>query len=112
MSIKMIALAAATVAATASIASADLSTFGYGERLEAKSSLDLGLVRSAGAGIVEIYDYRAGTQGALLGSTTVNAGANQDVRVNVGPKPLTDVLAVLKVNGQIVSMKDFDIIDN
>jgi hypothetical protein len=112
MSIKMIALVAATVAATASIASADANSFGYGETLDSSSSLDLGNVRAAAMGVVEIYDFRAGTQGALLGSTTVHAGANQDVRVNVGQKPLSDVLAVLKVNGEIVSVKDYDIRSN
>lgn len=111
-SIKMIALAAATVAATASIAQADVDYFSYGYALDASSTVDLGLVRASGNGVVEIYDFRAGQQGALLGSTAVFAGANQDVRVNLSLEPKTDVLAVLKVNGQIVATKDYDISDN
>ncbi|SMY06037.1 hypothetical protein [Flavimaricola marinus] len=110
MSIKMIALAAATAAATASIAQAEVSYFTFGESLEASSNLDLGTIRSSGEGVVEIYDYRGGEQGALLGSTVVHAGANQDVRVFVGQDPKADVLAVIKVNGQTVAVKDYDVV--
>ncbi|MEO1641278.1 MAG: hypothetical protein AAFU41_18750 [Pseudomonadota bacterium] len=108
MSIKTIALAAATVAATASVASAD-SYFQYGERLESRSTLDLGLVRSADAGVVEIYDFHKGEIGALLGTESVNAGANTDVMVNVGIRPTQDVIALLKIDGETVAQRDFDI---
>ena len=110
MSIKMIALAAAAVAATAGAAQAD-NYFSYGEVLEAGTTLDLGTVRAAGDGVVEIYNFQGGEQGALLGSTMVSAGANKDVRVNVGIDPRWDVLAVLKVNGQTVATKDYDIVE-
>lgn len=108
MSIKSIALAAATVAATASFASAD-SYFQFGERLDSASTLDLGLVRADSAGVVEIYDFHKGELGALLGTEMVNAGANTDVRVNVGTPPSQDVIAVLKIDGQTVAERDFDI---
>ncbi|MEM6374338.1 MAG: hypothetical protein AAF727_16400 [Pseudomonadota bacterium] len=108
MSIKTIALAAATVAATASFAAAD-SYFAYGERLDSASTLDLGLVRAEGAGVVEIYDFHKGEIGALLGTEMVNAGANTDVQVNVGIRPTQDVIALLKVDGETVAQRDFDI---
>lgn len=108
MSIKSIALVAATIAATASVASAD-SYFQFGERLESSSVLDLGLVRSDGAGVVEIYDFSKGEVGQLLGTETVNAGANTDVKVNVGIRPTQDVIALLRVDGQIVAEHDYDI---
>ena len=108
MSIKMIALAAATVAATASMAQAD-NYFSFGEVLDGTHSFDLGTVRAAADGVIEIYNYAGGQQGALIGSTSVNAGANQDVRVQVTPSAYSDVLAVLKVNGQVVATKDYDI---
>jgi hypothetical protein len=108
MSIKSIALVAATIAATASVASAD-SYFGFGERLESSSTLELGLVTSEGAGVVEIYDYAKGEIGKLLGTESVNAGANADVRVNVGIPPRQDVIALLKVGGVTVAERDFDI---
>ena len=108
MSIKTIALVAATIAATSTAASAD-SYFQFGERLESSSVLDLGLVKAEGAGVVEIYDYSKGEIGRLLGTETVNAGANMDVRVNVTTPPQMDVIALLKVDGQTVAERDFDI---
>lgn len=108
MSIKSIALIAATVAATASVASAD-NYFEFGERLDNSSVLELGLVRAEGAGTVEIYNFHKGEIGALLGTEMVNAGANADVRVNVGKRPGQDVIALLKVDGETVAERDYDI---
>ena len=109
MSIKSIALIAATIAATSTAASAD-SYFTFGERLDSSSVLDLGIVTSEAAGVVEIYDFSKGEVGALLGSEPVNAGANADVRVNVGVSPSQDVIALLKVDGQTVAQRDYDIV--
>ncbi len=108
MSIKSIAFVAATLAATASVASAD-NYFEFNKRLDSSSVLDLGLVRAEGAGIVEIYDFSRGEIGQLLGTKAVNAGANSDVRVNVGKRPTQDVIALLKVDGQTVAERDYDI---
>jgi hypothetical protein len=108
MSIKSIALIAATIAATASAASAD-SYFAFGERLDSSSTLEIGLVTAEGAGVVEIYDFSKGEVGQLLGTEMVNAGANTDVRVNVGTRPAQDVIALLKVGGETVAERDFDI---
>ena len=108
MSIKKIALIAATIAATASVASAD-NYFQFGENLESSSVLDLGLVRAEGAGTVEIYDFSKGEVGRLLGTEMVNAGANADVRVNVGIRPQQDVIALLKVDGETVAERDYNI---
>jgi len=110
MSIKSIALVAATIAATASVASAD-NYFAFGERLDSGSVLELGLVRAESAGVVEIYDFSKGEVGQLLGTETVNAGANSDVKVNVGTSPKQDVIALLKVDGQTVAQRDYDIND-
>ena len=108
MSIKTIALAVATVAATATAASAD-NYFAFGDRLENSSTLELGTVRAAADGVVEIYDGRFGDLGALLGTEEVMAGANSDVRVNVGHGPDADVIAVLKVDGQIVAQQEYEV---
>ena len=108
MSIKSIALVAATIAATSTAATAD-SYFQFGERLESSSTLDLGLVRADSAGVVEIYDFSKGEVGQLLGTEMVNAGANTDVRVNVGIRPTQDVIALLKIDGEIVAERDYDI---
>lgn len=57
---------------------------------------------AAGNGTISIYDDNRGTQ-------KVRAGANYDVHVNVGRRPINDVIAVLTVNGQIVATQDYDV---
>lgn len=99
---------AAAVAMTASAAAAD-NSFGFGETLDNRATLDLGVVRSTSAGVVEIYDDANGELGRLLGTEAVNAGANREVQVNIGRRHNQDIIAVLKVNGQIVASKDYDL---
>ncbi|MDO6592013.1 hypothetical protein, partial [Yoonia sp. 1_MG-2023] len=84
--------------------------FELGENLDASSVLELGLVRADADGVVEIYKSVAGKPGALIGTEDVHAGANSNVRVNVGKAPQQDVIAVLKVNGQTVAERDYDIV--
>jgi len=107
MTIKSILIAAA-VAATGTSASAD-SFFKFQERLDDRSVLELGSVTSEGNGIVEIYDFHKGEIGELLGTEAVTAGANSDVRVNLGVPPRQDVIALLKVDGQVVAQRDYEI---
>jgi len=107
MSIKSIALIAATVAVTAGAASANQLPFG--ENLDAGNTLELGTVTADNAGFVEIYDYSKGVRGDLLGVEAVRAGANTNVKVDVGIFGNDDVLAVLTANGQEVLTKDYDI---
>lgn len=106
---RIFALLIGTAVAFGSGAQADNNTFGFGERLDRKSTLDLGIVRAEADGIVEIYDYNRAQQGRLLGTTHVRGGANYDVRVFLGRRPINDVLAVLKVDGRVVATKDYDI---
>lgn len=107
MSIKMIALATVAALGTATFASANY--FSYGETLPSSSTIDLGTLSAADSGMVEIYDYRGGEVGQLLGSTDINAGANQDVRIQLKQRPLSDVIAIMTVNGQVVAEKDYRI---
>ena len=109
MSIKTIALAAAAVAALGTTASAE-NYFEFGDNLDANSVLELGLVRADADGVVEIYTSQGGDLGKLIGTEDVHAGANPNVRVNVGAAPQQDVIAVLKVDGQVAAEKDFDLI--
>ena len=108
MSIKTLIIAAAAAGITATAASAD-SYFSYGETLDDSAALELGTVKSQGDGVVEIYNFAGGKIGALLGTEPVNAGANRDVRVQIGSHYLNDVIAVLKVGGQTVATQDYDI---
>ena len=107
MSIKSIALIAATIAATAGAASANQLPFG--ETLQPGNTIAFGTVTADGAGFVELYDFRKGVRGDLLGVEAVRAGANTNVRIDVGIHGNSDVLAVLNVGGQEVLTKDYDI---
>lgn len=103
MTFKTIALAAAATVALASTASADGFTFNKGF---SGQTVELGQVTSSGDGVVSLYEYHGGEQGALLGEQTVSAGANYDVRVTLPTTEGDDVLAVLTVDGQIVDTKE------
>lgn len=109
MSITKFALIAATLVATASTATAG-NYLAFGENRAAGTTLELGNVTSEANGVVHVYNYNGGKQGALLGSKAVNAGANSDVRIDVGNNKAFAVLAVLEVDGQAVSSKDYDIV--
>jgi hypothetical protein len=109
MSIKTIIAASALAASTATMASANYNYFSLVTDLDADTSLELGIVRAAADGVVEIYDFNAGERGELLGTTEVFAGANDDVEVDILTPPQSDVLAVLKVGGEVVDMQVIDI---
>lgn len=107
MSIKT-AILAATIAVTGSLASAG-SNFQLDYNIDASSNVELGLIRSEANGVVEVYNFQGGVAGELLGTQNVHAGANRDVRINIGSKPRFDVLAVLKVGGEVVATQEFDV---
>ena len=107
MTFKTLSLAAA-LALSAGAAAAD-SYFAFGETLEDRATVELGTVLAEADGVVEIYNVSGGQTGALLGTTPVFAGANQDVRVQIGAGYRTDVLAVLKIGDEIVATQDYDI---
>ena len=83
--------------------------FDFGRTIDASDQLKLGLITAEADGVVEIYDYRLGAPGALLGSETIHAGANPDVRVDTGRPVSRDILAVVRIDGEIVAEKEFDI---
>ena len=108
MSIKNITLIAATLAATAAFA----STASAGNYFEAGTTIDngpvleVGYVHSDADGILAVYNYAAGVQGALVGKTAVKAGANPSVEIDADHFVSSDVIAVLEVNGQAVATKN------
>ncbi|MGJ8609616.1 MAG: hypothetical protein ACSHWY_00885 [Octadecabacter sp.] len=105
---KSVTLAIAAIAASATFASADTNYINSLAKEQANdTNVELGLVRADQAGVVEIYSYHAGQTGGLLGSTTVHAGANPDVDVNI-QRSNTNAIAVLKVGGQIVETQEID----
>ena len=105
--IKKFAFAAAATVALTSVAAAD-GAFSYNEADIAGATAEIGQVRTTAAGVVSLYDYNTGVQGALLGTQNVEAGANYDVRVNIGKAPINDVIAVLTINGEVVDTAEFD----
>ncbi|MEJ6399045.1 hypothetical protein [Yoonia sp. 208BN28-4] len=105
MTIKTLIIAAAAAAVTATSAAAN--QFPVDNRIDTSDILELGSITADNAGVLEVYDYRLGTQGRLLGTDDIHAGANTNVRVPVGIAPTGQVLAVLTVDGQPVAAQRF-----
>lgn len=106
------ALAFATVIGSVSLAAAapTSSYFGFQGDQDAGSTIDIDLVVSETAGVLEIYDFRKGVQGELLAVEDIRSGANTGVKVGVRNTVLGDVIAVLKSdNGSILAEREFDI---
>lgn len=106
--LKTLTLAAATLAATASVATAN-NAFPVGESFEQTDTFELRTVTTDAPSVLEIYDYNAGVRGALLGTQELRAGVNTDVKVDLGLGGNSDVLAVLSIDGEEVLIKDYDI---
>lgn len=105
---KSATLALAAIAASASIASADINDLSnFAMEQDSAGRVELGLVRATGDGVVEVYTFHGGEIGALLGSEMVHAGANRDVDVNIRRTGL-NAIALLKVGGQIVDTQEID----
>lgn len=110
----ILALSAAAFIGAASFASAQMTNstgnyFGQTMAMDASNLFVIDLVTSSGAGTVGIYDFDGDTQGALLAEVPVNAGANSDVRINLGARPNNDVIAVLTVGGMVTATQQFEI---
>lgn len=99
----------AAAAATALIATSASANFSFNEMNLAGSTAELGQVSVESDATVSVYSYNAGVQGALLGETELNAGANRDVRVPLGKRPINDVIAVLTVDGQVIDTQEIDL---
>jgi len=88
-------VAATLLTAAGSAAFAGANYIKAGDAQNTNSGVTLELVRADSDGVIYAYDARTGTDGKVLGSTPVKAGANTDVRVNFKTPALNDVLAVL-----------------
>lgn len=97
-----------SVFATALLASAGMASangFSLNAVQDSDESVEFASVFAGAAGVVEVYDFHTAEQGRLLGSEAVHAGANPDVRVSLGVTSADNLLAVLKVNGQVVDQQ-------
>lgn len=108
MNTKAIITALAISAASATTLWAE-AHFAFGDYLAPSSILEFGMINTDSDGVLEVYDFIAGVQGDLIGSEKLHAGANPDVRVNVGHTPQQDVLAIVKVGDHAVSVKHFHV---
>ncbi|EAR52395.1 hypothetical protein OG2516_07957 [Oceanicola granulosus HTCC2516] len=93
---------------TASVASAD-SYFSITEAQGDSAIIELGSVVSDADGSVDVYTLEGGELGTLIGSRSVHAGANTNVRVPVNSAPVGDVVAVLTANGEVLAETRIDI---
>jgi hypothetical protein len=59
-------------------------------------------VETSAAGVIELYDYRIGEIGELVGSVEVDAGTNWNVRIPIGSPRTNDLIALLKIDGEVV----------
>ena len=100
---RTLAIALAALVGTASVAAAD-SYFTIIDAQGDSAILELGTVVSEAPGTVEIYQ---GEQ--LIGMTSLNAGANSNVRVNVGSPPVRSLTAVLTSGGQVLDQQRIDV---
>ncbi len=108
------ALAAAAIIGGATFASAQMTNstgnyFGPSMAMNASSLFEIGLVTASGAGTVGVYDFDNDTQGELLAEVPVRAGANADIKINLGVRPLNDVIVVLMVDGMITATQEYEI---
>lgn len=100
--------AAATLAAPAGASTAtDLAgdRFAFATEQTSLGAVRLGNIVADAGSVVEVYDYRAGRVGRLLGSEALREGTNIDVRVPLGVQRRNDVLAVLKVAGAVAGQQ-------
>lgn len=89
----------------------DASAFNDWAKISESPLVVIGLVRSPATGVVEIYEYHAEKVGRFLGSASVHAGANPDVRVNTRDTRRHDVIARLRIGDTVVSERRYEIAD-
>ncbi|SFJ36775.1 hypothetical protein [Celeribacter neptunius] len=107
-SVKTLA-AAALVAVAGSAAVAGPNYIIAGNQSDLKSVATVDLVRADQNATLQVYDFHTGERGALLGSATVRAGANSDVKVQLSKRPTSDVEFVLvSSNGADLAIKTAD----
>lgn len=96
---------AALVAATGASAATDsvrVYRFVSDGAQDSLSTLKIGTVVAEAPGVIEVYDHRLGTPGRLLASQPFEAGTTPSVRVPLSGPRRGDVLALVRVNGEVV----------
>ncbi|GGL52404.1 hypothetical protein [Wenxinia marina] len=102
---RILALALAATVGTATLAAADTSYVAIQPAQNASTNLELNLVTSATDATLLIQNLN----GTLLGSAPLTAGANTNVKVSLDRTPVTDVIAVIEADGQVLSQDRVEI---
>jgi len=105
---KWIYASAAALLTTAGMATAE-TYFGFTGEMDETATLTIDTVTTDSAGVLEVYDYHAGERGDLLATEQLAAGANSDVRVDMGEQPRGDVMAVIVIDGEPAAMTEIEL---
>lgn len=89
-------LAASIIAMTLAGAASAQNMFAYmGDQKDGISTVVIDPFNATDDGYVAIYDHHTGKIGKLLGVASINQGANNETRVQVGRPLRNDVIALL-----------------
>lgn len=108
---KVIPFTAALVLAAAGMAQAE-NSFSLPMVMMTDGYVELPVINADAAGVIEVYDYNTDQIGALLGTMPVNAGANENVKITIHGSPFNDVIAQLKIDGQVVAEQVVEFTEN
>lgn len=92
---------AATVA-TASFAAQSGGFIDTAEKISASQGLNIDLVNASSAAVLEVYTLTNGAADQLVSSRDLAAGVHTDLRLSSPKTPTADLIAVLKINDQVV----------
>jgi hypothetical protein len=108
LSVLLLASAAAT-SASSQTAPAEGHLFGPEAGTQSNGYVEFNRVDAPAEGVIEVYEYSraSGEMGALLATEAVGAGTTWDVSIIVGPRRNREVVAVLKVDGQVLDQMVF-----
>ena len=66
-------------------------------------SVEFGTISTDSDALIEVYSFRNGVKGPLLGWEALLAGANSDTKVPLVSTPWTTALTVVLVDGEVVA---------
>ncbi|ARO14006.1 hypothetical protein BVG79_00654 [Ketogulonicigenium robustum] len=95
----------AAVVGTASIAAQPGGFFQTADKIEPGKGLTFDVVNASSPATLEVYTSNGGELGQLVSSQEVGAGATADIRLISTKVPASDLIAQLKINGDVVDSK-------
>jgi len=86
-----------------------VNAFGLIEEQDGNGLIEIDLVTAKSDGVVQIYEIDDHDMTNLLGEENVTAGANEGVQITLMEPALSDVRAVLVVDGRVVAAEEVEI---